>query len=663
MASSNGLAKVYFLFQVCNFFFKKNMSLQFFSFAIVFLAFVCYWFRKFLAKVLEIVDFQSVSKVLQACKMFAATYIAQNCGLSSQYVLIANNVLLELIQQLIDALSRYKFSSPLQICKVILHANICTNENGKQVIDQDFTTINMLLIDHMQKHSNVFFNTTKCKLDDKTVFFICSDVDLHLELQKHKFHISGKAKSSKLETSSEVMYVSEWQISSSTISNPSDIYKFINLERLKMIGKSRKQEDLNTIFVLSSNDNGWTNQVFTWLDNEAYEILSPQGCVSHLLERSKADKDFRHIMHSVGNVSFSKIYFGSEINVELISKNNRRGWQVTSKAPKKIIEDYLKSLMDKYHEKASREPFINFLKFQTKQEKENDTKKESENKESEFDFYSSGKWMECPSDGMKDLEQYFWTKSVESDVIEFLEKSRRNQEKRKKIGLGQSANFLLNGQPGTGKTALAVYFAHYLFSKHAEPVSVLTFDSNVFENKHTFDNAISQIYQNDNINDTIVVLIDEADKLPFFVNQTRESAQATKDDVDMSAFLEWLNKDKVPRTKSRYVFAMVNDPSILQKLNKNTNEALFRPGRFGKQIHVGGCDPHQFLQFCKFVFPEQNLQSEPTIYKRVVEVWEMYCNKPKSPFTIKIIEELVVEADFCWQTFLTLLDDIVAKIE
>ena len=119
----------------------------------------------------------------------------------------------------------------------------------------------------------------------------------------------------------------------------------------------------------------------------------------------------------------------------------------------------------------------------------------------------------------------------------------------------------------------------------------------------------------------------------------------------MGTFLTWLNSDSVYNQKSRFVFAMVNDPKVLERVNDQTTGALFRDGRFGKRVHVGGCDDKQFGEMCDFIFPDVD-KDDNELYHKILRLCEKHKDDFVAPLTVQRVQSLILRVDFDFDMFL-----------
>jgi len=127
----------------------------------------------------------------------------------------------------------------------------------------------------------------------------------------------------------------------------------------------------------------------------------------------------------------------------------------------------------------------------------------------------------------------------------------------------------------------------------------------------------------------------------------------------MTSFLTWLDCSSVQKDNCRFVFAMMNDFDVLKSVNANSSQALFRPGRFDKRVHVGGCDGKQFAEFCHYVFELKPSHVDINKNKHVAELFnkavalcDAHCLQQSSPLTVLHAQKLVIETNFSFETFL-----------
>ena len=614
------------------------------------------------------INFKAIATVLRLSKAFVATLIAQSIGLSGHQLLMLNNLIVELIAYCASALENIRFAHGAGAFSIIVSEGMVKKRSFITGVNQSFLAITNAVI-CAAKEQNKTINVRNISINGEEKVFVASDVELETKIQGISIHVSGKPEKRRCVAldSEDVFRVVEWHVTSPHFNNLSDFMDFINnlnafeVDKGVVIGGHTQSKNVFWVFEKCHQNNiNYENELHKYLSH----AMRPYGEDNFtFFEKRSGNYDPRSDLSPVtrlqGDCKHTFRFGTHDIDVEFSRRMHKDCWKITTGASMDIVTRFLQSLEPQAPLRCER--WINMLRWQksTKnvvKDREDDEDDEKSDKK-RVDTKEQWCWEEFTFDLGKEIDQYFLTKRVEEVVIDALDASLKYERQRALLGVGLSANYLLEGEPGTGKTTLAYYFARVLHERHDRSVSVVHLGAEVFRSAEAFASATTDLARNKDMADTTVVLIDEADKLPFFKAPQQSKASA----LDLATFLTWLNTGSVVDKKSRFVFAMVNDRTVLERVNQQTSGALFRDGRFGTRVHVGGCDAKQFGEICNFVFPDDTLNAQnDDAFCEIVEMCEAHKNEIMSPLTVQRVQSLILQSNFNFQKFLALVQQEVS---
>lgn len=608
---------------------------------------------------LAMINFQALATILRLSKAFAATIIAQSIGVSGHQLLMLNNLIVELIGYAASALEKIRFARRAGAFSIVVSEDMMKQRsfiNGLKM-NQSFLAITNAVV-CAAKEQNQTIKLRSISINGERKAFVASDVSVETEIRGVPIHVSGKAEKCKCVAvaGEDVLRVAQWHVTSPHFDTLSEFMDFINdlnvfeVDEGVAIGEHNQSKNVFWVFEEHSDRyNCSENTLHQYLSH----AMAPYGDDNFTFIH-KSHSNPNHLFHKnilQGNCKHTFKFGTHDIHVELSRRLEKDCWKITTDASVDVVTRFLQSLEPKMPLRCQR--WINMFRWQkstkkaVKKDEIDDDRDKDRNGEKE-----QWCWEEFTFDLGKEIHQYFLTKRVEEVVIDALDASLKYERQRALLGVGLSANYLLEGEPGTGKTTLAYYFARVLHERHDRCVSVVHLSADVFRSAEAFASATNDLARNKDMADTTVILIDEADKLPFF----REPKQRKAGALDLATFLTWLNTGSVVDRKSRFVFAMVNDRSVLERLNQQTSGALFRDGRFGTRVHVGGCDAKQFGEICKFVFPDDTAKAQNSdAFCEIVEMCEAHKNDDFSPLTVQRVQSLILQSNFIFQKFLALI--------
>ena len=599
-----------------------------------------------------------VAQFIGISKMFLATVIAQSFNVPAQHVLLLNNLIVELLSRFASFVQEYKFEEePAEICVIVADD---LPESYQYLHDQVemrwlFSIITKLVIDAYQKQ-NKTISVQTISIMGQCVPIIRSKVDIEFEFNEKTVRIKGDPQKKTIFKVGEYERVCEWRLSSQDFKTYAKFRDFVDSFESHEFENS--DDEIN-----DQNENVfWVKKDMTdkhgTLPNALFIHISsfmlphcPKTDVEVSYVGSYGGSNLQFAPQTHGHVYHTFTFNTHKFSIEKAGYKQKPAWKVVTSAPTSTVDAFFESINPKFQQKE-REAKINLFVWKKSTVASSQSKEDEESKQ--VDQVQTYVWDENHFTLGKSYEKYFPTEKVEQIVIKALDDALQSEEKRKAMGVGLSQNYLLEGKPGTGKTTFAYHFARILQQRHKRCVTVVHMTAEIMKSAEMFADATSKLTLSPDAFDTVVILIDEADKLPFFKGAER------KEGVDESTFLSWLDADTIAEGKSRFVFAMVNDPSVLSKFDEKMSGALFRQGRFGTRVHVGGCDRHQFDTMCRFVFAGQ-FDEENEIYQRILDL----CEKQKDNFdallTVKQAQDYVIKSDFCFVDFLNLVNDHFKK--
>ena len=209
----------------------------------------------------------------------------------------------------------------------------------------------------------------------------------------------------------------------------------------------------------------------------------------------------------------------------------------------------------------------------------------------------------------------FLPEGQKENILNDVEKFKNRKELYFKYGVPFKRNFLLEGQPGCGKTTLILTVA----SELNMDIAIVSFAPAITDG--IFMNAVSNLPKNS------ILVLEDIDSL--FIK--RESSRENKSCVSFSGVLNIL--DGLARREGLITFMTTN---FAEKLDR----ALVRPGRIDYKLHFDYATKYQIKEMYKFFFPNK-MDSFDKFYKQI--------NKYKTNTCIlqKYFFENLEENDIC----------------
>lgn len=624
--------------------------------------------KHIVARIAKPNNLKIIGKFLQLTKALTASLLAQSVGVSGHQLLLCNNVIGEIISYSANYLQEFRFATTTNTFSVAVNHERETCKRHISIPSQTFKRITNAVIEATRDTSI----QVQVLRTSSTELCVATDINnIQLCVEGVPLDVSGTSKAGAA--------ITTWIVSSSHFKTVQLLSNFLDsldplLVKKPLTGKDDEETDV-------VGKRSFTTQIVVPrimttnfgqnLPNELFATISsamaPYSANFTQILTCPGRHDQKLCIESeiTGSCSHTFEFHMQDILIESTFVDDQHCWQISTNSSYDVVKSFVRSLQSGEHMSVSVSPMINVFRWEKRVVGSDDNSNESQNPSSDTVHYD---WKECNFNQQKTTEQYFLTRHVQDAVLDRLAGAFETIEMRKRMGVGLNHNFLLEGQAGTGKTTLAYYFAKILQQKYQLSVSVVHFDSEVFRSADSFRQASHKLENSKDTFDTQVVLIDEADKLPFFrrLAGCGSGDNAGIDGVDASTFLTWLDTGSVANNKSRFVFAMVNDRSILENANQQTSSALFRDGRFGHRVHVGGCDAMQFKGICEFVFGTMQFEQAAdkrdgddgnsvlvaNMMQKMLALCEKHKNHVVSPLTVQKVQTLILQSNFELEPFL-----------
>ena len=190
---------------------------------------------------------------------------------------------------------------------------------------------------------------------------------------------------------------------------------------------------------------------------------------------------------------------------------------------------------------------------------------------------STNDWL-CTSKSIdkRKFDTLFFDNHITEDIKSYLDEWKSNEKMYKDKGIIFKTGILLYGEPGTGKSTLALAIADYL------NYDLITINLNNFSKLQI--GSITSAIDNDSSN--YVILFDEIDTL--FSNRDEDIDQNQKEAIsNLLAFLD------SPLSPNNVVF--VATTNYIDRLDK----AVIRKGRFDKQIEINNISKETATKMCR----------------------------------------------------------------
>ena len=190
---------------------------------------------------------------------------------------------------------------------------------------------------------------------------------------------------------------------------------------------------------------------------------------------------------------------------------------------------------------------------------------------------SQDDWL-CTSKSInkRKFDTLFFDNHISDDIKSYLDEWKSNEKMYKDKGIIFKTGILLYGEPGTGKSTLALAIADYL------NYDLITINLNNFSKLQI--GSITSAIDNDSSN--YVILFDEIDTL--FSNRDEDIDQNHKEAIsNLLAFLD------SPLSPNNVVF--VATTNYIDRLDK----AVIRKGRFDKAIEIKNISYNTAVKMCK----------------------------------------------------------------
>lgn len=186
----------------------------------------------------------------------------------------------------------------------------------------------------------------------------------------------------------------------------------------------------------------------------------------------------------------------------------------------------------------------------------------------------------------KTLRNTFYSKEIEEELFEDIERFIRSEEDYAVKGIPYKRGFLLHSKPGQGKTSVPKILA----AKYDIPVFV--FDMNIIVENDTLTRLATEI----NIyteNGKYIMLIEDTDHINFFVDEYIRTIH-----VSLDCLLNVL--DGVAESQGRLLIVTANNPEYIQKIGP-----MMRPGRIDKVLEIKFFDLYQISKAIKIFYNEE----------------------------------------------------------